>query len=241
MIQVDADGLALWAAAFVPHIAINKAVWAGGLTLECILAFVVFSRKIAGRFPAFAALMVCYPLGAGLLFACGGRIDSSVYDSLHRFLSLIEFALQMLLAGEIAFHWAQETGSLRRWYGLLIALAAGAAGLAWSVSAFAAGKVAIDGLDVFVWFLMAGLFAVIVRESHPGNLIRIAAGFAAFSVIQLVAFAGRLHARTGRDLREYFSWSYVPAAGYIAVVIFWLVALQRESGAVSAEENVTAH
>lgn len=240
MIEPRVDGLLTAVAAYIAHIAINDVVWAVGVALECILAGVVFSRRIAGRFPAFAALMIFYPLRAMSLFACQGRIDSSVYDSLYSVLSLVEFALEILVAGEIGIHWARGADGQRRRYGLLVAIAGVALALAWSVAEVASGKMAVDRLEIFVWFLMAGLFAAVMRGTERANLVRIAAGFAGFSVLQLVALGGRLHAGAGRSPREYLAWSYVPAAGYIGVVIFWLVTLRREAGAVSAVEKVSA-
>jgi hypothetical protein len=240
MSGVCGDGLLPVAASYISHIAINKAVWAGGVALECILAGVIFSRRIAGRFPAFAALMIFYPLRALSLFACEGRIDSGVYDSLNSVLSLLEFALQILVAGEIGWNWARGADGQRRRYGLLVAIAGAAMALAWGVAGAAAGKMAIDRLEIFVWFLMAGLFAAVMRGAEPTNLIRVAAGFAAFSVFQFVALGGRLHAWAGRNPREYLAWSYVPAVGYIGVVLFWLAALRREAGAVPGVEKVAA-
>jgi hypothetical protein len=227
MIQVHGKELAL---------VINELAWAVGLAVECALVWVVFSRRIAGRFPAFAALMIFYPLRAALLLICQGHIGAGIYKSLFSALIMTEFALQMFLAGEIAFRWAGEAGGQMRQYGLLMAIAAGAAALAWSVFAVVSERVEVNGWEIFVWFLMSGLFAVVVSGAHGANLVRIAAGFAAFSVLQLVTLAGRFHAWAGRDLREYLVWSYVPAAGYVAVMIFWLWALQREGGVPAVEK-----
>lgn len=239
MIEVHADALPPAAAVYISRIAMNQALWAAGLILECILAWIVVARRIARRFPVFAALMVFYPLRAGSLFACKGHIDGGTYELLGSILSLIEFVLQILVAVEIGFQWARALGGRARQYGLLAAIACGALALAWGVAAFTSGKVAVDRVEIFIWFLMAGLFAVVVRGVQRANLIRISAGFAAFSIFQLVALGGRLHAWAERDMAEYLVWSYVPAVGYIAVVAFWLTALRPEPVA-SASKSVLA-
>ncbi|HEV2326981.1 MAG TPA: hypothetical protein VGS10_23790 [Terracidiphilus sp.] len=240
MMPGRAEGLLQEAAVYFAHIALNQAVWAGGLILECILAGILFSRRIAGRFPAFAGLMVFYPLRAVLLFVCQGRMTSEIYDSLSIVLSLVEFILQILVAVEIGLRWSRGTGGRTRRYWLLIGIAGGAAALAWGVAAFASGRVTVDRMEVFVWLLMAGLFALVFRATREVNLVRIAAGFAAFSLFQIVALLGRLHARAGQNPREYLVWSYVPAVGYIAVAMFWLVALRRELGAGTPVRRMAA-
>lgn len=234
MIHLHADALPPAAAVYLSRIAMNQTLWAAGLILECILAWIVIARRIARRFPAFAALMVFYPLRAGSLFAFKGHIDGGAYQSLGSILSLIEFVLQILVAGEIGFQWARALGGRTRQYGLLAAIAFGALALAWCVAALASGKVAIDRMEVFIWFLMAGLFPAVLRGARRANLVRISAGFAVFSIFQLVALCGRLHAWAERDVAEYLVWSYVPAAGYIAVVAFWLAALHPEPVASSS-------
>jgi hypothetical protein len=229
MMQMRAEGQLPGIAVYLSRVAINQAVWGGGLILECMLAGVVFARRIAARFPAFAALMVFYPLRAVLLFACQERIAVDAYDSLFSVLSVMEFVLEILVAGEIGLRWARAAGSSTRRYWALVAIAGSAVGLAWSVAAFASGKVTVDRMEISIWFLMLGLFAAVFTKTREANLIRIAAGFAVFSLFQLVTLAGRLHAWTGHGMREYLAWSYVPAAAYIAVVIFWLAALRREA------------
>ncbi len=239
MMQMRTDGLLLWVAFNRPGLAINKVVWACGLGLECILALMVFSRRMARRFPAFAALMVLYPLRAVLLFACEGRIDPGAYESLSGVLALAEFALQLLVAAEIGLHWVRAGVGKTRRYGALIAIAGGAVALAWVISTFVSGKVVVDRTEVFVWFLMIGLFAAVLRRPQEANLIRIATGFAVFSVLQLVALCGRLHARAGRNMGEYLAWSYLPVIAYIAVVVFWLVALRCEEDKIAAIKVAT--
>jgi len=79
-----------------------------------------------------------------------------------------------------------------------------------------------------VWFLMIAPFAVALKYARSVNPLRIAAGFAAFSLIQLAASFGRAHAFLKHDPGWYLGWLYAPGIGYLAVVIFWLAALRHE-------------
>jgi hypothetical protein len=83
-------------------------------------------------------------------------------------------------------------------------------------------------VQVFVWFLMIAPFFVALKYARSVNPVRIAAGFAAFSLIQLAASFGRAHAFIKHDADWYLGWSYAPGVGYLAVVIFWLISLRQE-------------
>jgi len=223
------------------QLALNRAIWAMGIALECILVFTLFFRRIARRFPFFTALMVFYPLRAAWLSAARGRMDGGLYDSIYNVLSFMEFLLQVFLAVEIGHRLIREGGAWTGWRRLVpVSIPVAAGGLAWIVAGAVAGKAPADRVEIFIWFLMIGLFAAAVKSSRTPNPIRIAGGFAAFSLLQLAALAGRVHAYLGRDAGQYLAWSYVPAIGYLAVVVFWLIALRREPSPMAAEKNAAA-
>jgi hypothetical protein len=112
---------------------------------------------------------------------------------------------------------------------LLLLLAGCACGLAWITLEMAPKKELADSLQVLWWFVMLSLFAGTLMAARQRNLLRIAAGFAAFSVVQLAALAGRSHAVMHHANGSYVLWSYAPACGYLAVVVFWMAALVREA------------
>jgi hypothetical protein len=47
--------------------------------------------------------------------------------------------------------------------------------------------------------------------------------------MQFSTLAGRTAAFLHRDAGQYVAWFYLPAVGYLAIVVFWLIALQNES------------
>lgn len=229
--EMQAHGIALRLPAYGPRLAVNTSIWAVGVALECLLAFSVFFKRIARRFPAFATLLVFFPLRAALLFALHGRIDSELYDSIYRVLSVVEYPLQLFLAVEIGYRLMREAGGWTGWRRFVPAAILAVAGvLAWGAVTIVSGKTRADPVEVFVWFVMVGLFAAVVEGSRSRNLFRISAGFAAFSILQLLVLAGRTQAFLGRDAGLYSAWSYVPAVGYLAVVVYWLIVLRREYG-----------
>ena len=215
------------------RLTINRILWATGLALQCALAVEVFRRGIARRFPCFAALICFYPLRAGVLFILAGRVDADVYNPLFSWLAFAEILLQAAIAVELIWRINQETGvesrssTGRRWVALLIFMAL-AGGLTWLVLRFTPARTPVDRVQVFVWFLMIAPFFVGLRYARSVNPMRIAAGFAAFSVIQLAASFGRAHAFLKHDAGWYLGWSYAPGVGYLAVVIFWLISLRHE-------------
>ncbi len=223
----------LWAA-LPSRMAANQIIWEVGLLLQCALVFAAFRRSIARRFPAFTVLIVFYPVRAGLLFALARRMDSDSYHSLYNALTLLEFPLQALVAAELAGRLLGDSAE-RAWKRIwkripaLLAFFTVVCGLTWIALSVIAERQLADRVQVFMSILMLALFVVIWRSSRSSNLTCISAGFAAFAAMQLIALAGKAQAMMRHDADRYVGWSYVPALGYLAVVIFWLVSLQRES------------
>jgi hypothetical protein len=100
---------------------------------------------------------------------------------------------------------------------------------AWGTLEFVPHRIFNDRLQLFAWFVLLALFGAVLKGSKSPNLTRISAGFALFSLMQFSALAGRSVAFLHRDEDQYLAWSYLPAAGYLAIVVFWLFALQKES------------
>jgi hypothetical protein len=232
----------LFALIWIPsRVAINRALWTSGLVLQCALVFAVFRRGIARRFPCFATLICFYPLRASLLLVLANRVDADVYNPLSSALTFTEILLQAAVVVELIWRVSQETAghetggarelSIRR-AGLYLLIVLGVAGICtWLVFTFSTLHGSVDRVQLFVWFAMITLLTVVLRKARSANPVRIAAGFATFSLIQLAAAFGRIHAFARHDANWYLAWSYIPAVGYLAVVIFWLIALRKDSNA----------
>jgi hypothetical protein len=208
----------------------NITIWTFAFVLQCVLAYVVFRRGIARRFPLFVSLLVFHPLRAALLFGMSGHLRSGLASSLYGVLSFIDDALQLMVAIEIALHLVRDIGGWTRFRALLCLLLLGAASLfTWITLALVPNRISSDRVQLFVWFALLALFGAVLKGSRSPNLTRISAGLAAFSLVQLSALAGRTVAFLNRNAGQYAAWSYVPAVGYLAIVTFWLCTLRRES------------
>lgn len=208
----------------------NTAILALGFVLQCVLVYVVFRRGVARRFPIFASLLVFQPLRAALLFGLSGHIDKNLATSLYGLLSFIDLALQMVIAVELARHLISGMGGWTRSRALpCLVLLSAASVFTWITIAFVPNRVFNDRLQLFVWYVLLALFGAVLKASRSPNLTRISAGFSMFSLMQFSALAGRTLAFLHRDKGQYFAWFYVPAVGYLTIVVFWLVTLQKES------------
>lgn len=208
--------------------AANYAIWGVGLALQAALVFVVFQRGVARRFPGFTALIVLYPVRAVLLFALSGRIEADDFDTMVHVLGILELALQAWVLVEIVLRLARVMGGWT-WLRGVAVLALVATAFCLTAATFrllSAGRPA-DRVQIVAGFLMIELFAVAWQVTRSKNLVLIPAGFAAFAVFQLASMAGCAYATAHQNTSAYLAWSYVPGCGYLVVVVFWLMALER--------------
>src|SRR5581483_4336670 len=221
--------LTLWTPHLPSRMMVNTTIFAVGLVLQCALVFAAFWKGVSRRFPFFTLLMLFYPLRASLLFALAGRVDTDAYNSVFNTLTLVEFPLQVFAAAELALRWITEAGgwTRRRIVELLVLLAV-VCGLTTLALHIITEPQLTDRVQICISFLMLALFAAIAIRVRTRNLLCISAGFAAFALVQLATLAGKARAMALHSGEAYVGWSYVPACGYLAVVIFWLIALQRE-------------
>jgi hypothetical protein len=222
----------LWAWSFLSRAVVNNVIFAAGILLQTALAFFTFQRGIARRFPGFAALITFYPLRAGLFFALSGHIDADAFDPLVNALSLAEMLLQAWVAVEIVRRLIGEVSGWARRRGLILFLLLGVAfGCTWAVPYALPGRTLVDRVQLLAWFVMLALFAAAFKVASSRNLRCIVYGFAGFAAIQLAALAGKASAVRKHHAGVYIGWSYVPALGYLAVVVFWLMGFKREAAA----------
>lgn len=208
----------------------NLVIWTIGLALQAALAVSVFLKRIPRSYPAFTVLILYYPARAILLFLLRSRMDAEAYGAWSDGLSVLALLLEAWVVLELILRVAPKG----RWTGrrsvVPAALAAAALSCSWATLALAPAGLIVDRAQVLAWWVfLALLAAVVVQPTQARNLIRICAGFAAFSFLQLVALAGRAHAFLVRGGHAYVAWSYVPAGAYMAVVAYWLLFLRGDA------------
>jgi hypothetical protein len=212
------------------RLATNTTIWTFGFVLQCVLVYVVFRRGIARRSPVFASMLVFRPVRAALLFGLSGHIRSGLASLLYGVLAFTDDALQLMVAVEVALHLIRGIGGWTRFRALLCLLLLGAASVfTWITLVLVPGRISPDRLQLFAWFALLALFGAVLKGSNSPNLTRIAAGFSVFPLVQFSALAGRTVAFHNRNAGQYAAWSYVPAVGYLGIVIFWLITLRKES------------
>jgi hypothetical protein len=212
------------------RLATNTTFWTIAFVLQCVLVYVVFRRGVARRFPFFASLLVFHPFRAALLFGLSGHFRNSLAGSLNGVLSFTDVVLQLMVAVELALRLVRGMGGWTRFRALLCLLLLGAASVfTWITHLLVPNRVSIDHLQLFAWFVLLALFGAVWKDSRSPNLTRISAGLSVFSLMQFSALAGRTVAFLHRNAGQYVAWSYVPAVGYLAIVIFWLITLRKES------------
>jgi len=218
------------------RVATNTTIWTLGFVLQCALVYVAFRRGVARRFPIFGSMLVFYPIRAALLFGLSGfglwapHIRGSLAASLYSALSFADVVLQFMVAVELGVHFIRGIGGWTWLRALLCLLMLGAACvITWITLFLLPSRIAANGLQIFAWFALLVLVGAVLKGSRSPNLSRISAGLAVFSLMQLSALAGRAVAFLHRNAGQYVAWSYVPALGYLAIVIFWLITLREES------------
>lgn len=220
---------------------VNDSILAAGIALQCALVGVIFLRGVARRFPGFAALLIFYTLRAGSLFLLVRYLDADAYRTLFRVLEAVEVLLEIWVGAEIVKGLLSEQASEQESQqgrrtqsraAILVLLPCAALGLTWGVASMLPQKQLADRVQMLAWFLMLALFAAAWKAARSKSLVRIPAGFAAFAVFQFAALAGRMYATAHHATGAYILWSYVPACGYLAVLIYWIGALRTEETTV---------
>lgn len=222
----------------------NTTIWTFAFVLQCALVYVAFRRGVARRFPIFGSMLVFYPIRAALLFGLSrfglwAHLRSSDAGSLYSVLSFADVLLQLMVAVELALHLIRGLGGWTQLRALPCLLLLGAACASTLITLFLLpSRIAADGLQIFAWFALLVLVGAVLKGSRSPNLTLISAGLAVFSLMQLSALAGRTAAFLHRNASQYVAWSYVPALGYLAIVIFWLIALRKESEQIPAPSKL---
>lgn len=212
---------------------INIAIRILALLLQAALVVSVFRRGIARSYPGFTALIVFYPIRAIVLFVLSGHAAADMAEGWSDVLSVIEILFEVWLMVELTF---RLTGEMGRWTtrriragSMIVVMALTGAG---ATLIAAPSRVPLDRTQVFFWWAMLALGTATVLvprlPNRSTNLVRVCGGFAAFSLCQLMALAGRAHAFAERSRYAYVGWSYVPATAYMVVMMYWLVFLEKE-------------
>jgi hypothetical protein len=220
---------------------LNTSVWIAGLILQSFLLVALFVRRVARRLPVFTMLLSFYVVRSVLLYSLSGHLAPDDYGTLYNALSLADFVLQIVVAGELALCVLRGTNR-RTWpgwtkTGILIVLAlAIAAGSASQVSV--PGRYPPDRGMVFVAILMFFLVVWMIAAKASGPPRRVAEGFAFYGAIGTLAGIERAYAALARNHGAFSAWSYLSTAAWLVVVLFWIFALRPVDPATKGAKKV---
>jgi hypothetical protein len=213
------------------QLALNNIVWTLSLILQVSLVAAVFARKIPRSFPAFAALIIFYPVRAVLLYGLYGHLATGTYESTYGALATLDLLLQATVMGEITLHVVRELGgwTIKR-VGFIVLLLIVTAGcttaIVTSLPQHAAQPVDRGQIFASVLMLTVSIWALIAARA---SLLRsIVLGLALYSSTGLAAQVARNVAVARRDRIAFERWSYVSAAAYLIVVVLWLLTLKLQ-------------
>lgn len=220
---------------------INLILWCAGVTLQILLLGVLWLRGLLRRFPVFTTLIVFFIVRSVALFGLFGHVSRGAYASLYDALSLADVGLQILVGAEIAFGLLRAQSGRRRG-ATALGLYVGAVAIAAAAAAVMPirGPAPTDRGSAFasVLLLLVCVWGIAVRVG--GAIRRLAAGFAVYSGVALVAAVERnsaaLHHRPG----AYQAGAYAQSGAYIAVVLFWIWAFWAAKAGIrngTAAEN----
>jgi hypothetical protein len=125
---------------------------------------------------------------------------------------------------------------------VLVVLAAGAT---WGITTALPMRapVPLDRGELFTSALMLLLFLWMTWAKASRLPYSIAAGFAFYGAVGLMAEVERSRTALARNASAYSTWSYVQAGVYLAVLLFWLLALRDDHerpGAMTLSTHPTA-
>jgi hypothetical protein len=212
--------------------AINLSLWVTGVALQIILVAMLFARRTARRFPVFSLLIIFYVVRSILLFALFGHFAPDIYGRLYEFFSWTDLFLQLLLAGEITLSILRlRSGWTLRRTARVAASVVLSLAIAGAVAALlpAHGRIPIDRGSAFAAILMFILFVAASFTRFEGTPRRIAGGFALYGATGILASELRNFAALHHNTGVIVASSYTQAGIYIAILLYWLFALEADA------------
>jgi len=208
---------------------VNNLIWAVSLLLQLVVLVKVFRSGMARQLPAWAALLLFYPLRGAALFLLSAHLARPTYIEIFNLFSVIDLFLQFALVIHIATKYAAAQGgwTMPR-LGALAGILAGSAVATFVLVQSVPKNTPLppDRAQIFDSFLMILLCVWMMVRPAKGILRKVCLGFAFFGTWNVLAMLGRTVAASHRDVRTYTAWSYVSPAAYMVVMVFWLIALR---------------
>ena len=211
------------------HPLLNLSLLLAGVALQLGLILLLWRRNLARSLLLFLLILAFYAGRSIFLYTASthlGRPELSIVYNVLLFSDfLLQAALLATIAAELMFHGrgnrAARTASLVAAIALAL-LTARAAGALLPPH----GRVSVDRVQAGLSALFLLLFVWAVLSHMRGPLRRVLNGFAAYSLLGLVAVVERYFAALHRDGAAYAGWAYAVSACYLLVLLYWIAFLR---------------
>jgi hypothetical protein len=217
----------------------NHLIWAAGLIGHLVLLFVLFRRKLAGRFPWFTLLIVFYLVRSiGLVAALHvmGRPASSPATMVIDFADIV---LQFAVLAELTSIGLRPLGRNRR---ITLPLLLLSSGVVIVLKLTPPGHTTLSLVLVLCHFLLSVLMvewaivlALLLRPMRMSWFSDVAVITLGFGIYSAVLLAGGGYFTTGREMRDYVFFSFFRVVVYLVVVVGWAVGLWLPPSASAAK------
>jgi hypothetical protein len=215
----------------------NDWIWGAGLGLQIVLLWVLVRRGVARQLPLFVVLIGLYVVRSIFLYASFGHIDAAAYLLSYNALWMLDVVMQVLVAWELFYARRAEKAAGQRLdqimaFGGLVAVAAA---VAWGISRVVPASLH-SPIDRGVLLPSVLMLVLGVREMSRSSAAgvaqraarRVLVGFAVLAAAGVASQIGRTVAALHRDVPVYLRWTYGDSFTYLAVLVFWLIALYEE-------------
>jgi len=218
----------------------NNWLWIVGLILQTVLLGVLLRSGLVRKLPLFTSLMAFYVGRAVFLHFGADLMEDDAFSMCQQGLSLIDLIFQIGVAWELMSggrsERAERTQGRHRgrqvmWFGAMVAASAA---LAWAVSTISPIKLYahFDRGVILTSLLMLMVAAwALPKMREPGRAAagRVLIGYTPLAATAIASQIGVAIAASTRNKHAYFGWSYATAIVYLAVLVFWLAAIIRNS------------
>ena len=217
---------------------LDRLLWALCLVGHCILLTVLFVRQRASVFPWFTALILTNILRTVVLYFTMRFGSSESYFYTYWTLAIVDVALQLGVAYELATHVFQPLGAwapdVRRSFIMLastsVLIAVGLTWLAAPPTRKLRLALVIRGeffSSVVMSELLVAMIALSVTLGLPWrtHVARLAQGFGVYSIFGILTDAAHSYFGSSRGIGLYKMLSQIQIVLYLVCVSYWIVTL----------------
>ncbi len=200
--------------------------------LECVLLFLLVTRKVSRSVPVFTSAILFYVLRTLCLLSLFSVMNRVHYRTMASIFSSVDIVLQLIVSVEffrLTLQQRRATMLPRLWVLVLSYLLGGLVALGSAAALPARSPAPADRATVFLGVSFLVLFLYALRGGLRRPEILFLAGLAVVDLSSFLSQAARSIAALHRDLQAYVAWSYLSAAVYLMVLLFWSARLVRGS------------